>query len=87
MQYSIKVISIKKFRAAANIDDKYKKYKNFIYLKVNHCLKGLILDDAKIERVTNTFISEMALALAEKPSSLQMENTYIPELPDGTGKE
>lgn len=27
----------------------------------------------------------MEMALNEKPSSLQMENTYIPELPDGKG--
>lgn len=48
-------------------------------------LQQLILTKEKTERVHETFINEVNLALAEQPSSLQMENTYIPELPNGTG--
>ena len=39
-------------------------------------------------RVRDVFQSEMVLGLAKnptKPSSLQMENTYLPELCDGSG--
>lgn len=40
--------------------------------------------DKKIKQISDVFKSELELALAEKSSSLQMENTYIPELPDGS---
>ncbi|XP_055922474.1 hexokinase-1-like [Eupeodes corollae] len=46
-------------------------------------LQGLVLTDETIKQIQNVFISEMNLALNDQPSSLQMENTYIPELPDG----
>ena len=39
-------------------------------------------------RVRDVFQAEMVLGLAKnpaKPSSLQMENTYLPELCDGSG--
>lgn len=42
------------------------------------------MDSGKVEKILDIFDSEMKLALKEQPSSLQMENTYIPELPDGT---
>lgn len=48
-------------------------------------LEQLILTREKTEKVGDAFENEMNLALSEKPSSLQMENTYIPELPNGTG--
>lgn len=48
-------------------------------------LQQLILTQEKTELVNETFINEVNSALAERPSSLQMENTYIPELPNGTG--
>lgn len=40
-----------------------------------------------VERIGKQFELEMDLSLNERfdESSLQMENTYIPELPDGTG--
>lgn len=41
---------------------------------------------ATTRRIQSVFISEMEKGIREKPSSLQMENTYIPELPDGTGE-
>lgn len=47
-------------------------------------MKCLVLDRDKIENIFEIFESEMQLALNEQPSSLQMENTYIPELPDGS---
>lgn len=52
--------------------------------KIMETVKGLILDQNQIQAITEIFHNEMKLALAEKQSSLQMENTYIPELPDGT---
>lgn len=48
-------------------------------------LQELILTEEKTEKIDETFKSEMNAALAEQSSSLQMENTYIPELPNGTG--
>lgn len=53
---------------------------------INAALSGLIFTDSIVEQIKQVFISEMELALNEQPSSLQMENTYIPELPDGTEK-
>lgn len=47
-------------------------------------MQNLILSDAIINKIGDVFESEMNLALAEKESSLQMENTYIPELPNGS---
>lgn len=62
------------------------KYFNLIkFLQINRTLNQIRLDKDKLLRVGNIFRSEMAAALAAKPSSLQMENTYIPELPNGTG--
>lgn len=49
-------------------------------------IQPLILTKEKTENVGATFINEMNFALAEQPSSLQMCNTYIPELPNGTGR-
>ncbi|XP_021920962.1 hexokinase-1-like [Zootermopsis nevadensis] len=42
------------------------------------------LTGAKVLRIKDVFHSEMERGIHEQPSSLQMENTYIPELPDGT---
>ncbi|KAG5680886.1 hypothetical protein PVAND_010365 [Polypedilum vanderplanki] len=53
---------------------------------VKELLRKLILNKDEIQRVGEAFKKEMANALDEKSSSLQMENTYIPELPDGTEK-
>lgn len=49
-------------------------------------LKNLILNDDQIRRVGEAFKQEMSSALmaGDSTSSLQMENTYIPELPNGT---
>lgn len=52
--------------------------------RIVELLNPLVLQDETIEKIKNIFISEMQLALNEQPSSLQMENTYIPEFPDGT---
>lgn len=43
----------------------------------------LLLDDTLCQRIRATFTSEIEAALNEQPSSLQCENTYIPELPNG----
>lgn len=57
-----------------------------IILQVEQKLKGVHIDGAAIFKIGETFLKELELGIRDKPSSLQMENTYIPELPDGTGK-
>lgn len=57
---------------------------HFLSLQVKESVQNLILSHDKIKLIADTFKSEMMSALNEKSSSLQMENTYIPELPDGT---
>ncbi|XP_042890745.1 hexokinase-1-like [Penaeus japonicus] len=55
--------------------------------KVKELLSPLVLTEPQQEKVRNVFLDEMRLGLAsnpEKKSSLLMENTFIPELPDGT---
>lgn len=58
---------------------------HFQLFQIMNILQQLILTKEKTEMVGDTFINEVNLALTEQPSSLQMENTYIPELPNGTG--
>ena len=71
-----------------------KRETNFVFiilffLKVNDILQGLMLNAPEIqERIRQVFESEMILGLAKDPkvpSSLQMENTFLPELCDGSG--
>ncbi|XP_068624664.1 hexokinase-4-like isoform X2 [Battus philenor] len=52
--------------------------------KVQARLSGLVLCGAALQRVGETFSRELERGLRQLPSSLQMENTYVPELPDGT---
>ncbi|CAH2238666.1 hexokinase HKDC1-like [Pararge aegeria] len=47
-------------------------------------LAPLVLCGAALRRVGDVFQRELEAGLRERPSSLQMENTYVPELPDGT---
>ncbi|CAK1546796.1 unnamed protein product [Leptosia nina] len=53
-------------------------------IKVESRLSGLVLCGATLKRVAEVFAHEIENGLRQKPSSLQMENTYVPELPDGT---
>ncbi|VVC89490.1 unnamed protein product [Leptidea sinapis] len=53
-------------------------------IKVESRLSGLVLCGDILRRVGEVFTREIENGLREKPSSLQMENTYVPELPDGT---
>lgn len=46
----------------------------------------MVLCGAALRRLAAVFEAEVEAGLREQPSSLQMENTYVPELPDGTGK-
>lgn len=50
-------------------------------------MDGFIYTAETIEEIGIRFEAEMDLSLNERfdESSLQMENTYIPDLPDGTG--
>ncbi|XP_066598065.1 hexokinase type 2-like isoform X1 [Prorops nasuta] len=52
--------------------------------KVENLLKEMRLSAATVRRIKEVFISEMNKGIHQQPSSLQMENTYIPELIDGT---
>lgn len=53
--------------------------------QVESRLRSLVLCGAALRRLAAVFEAEVAAGLRQEPSSLQMENTYIPELPDGTG--
>ncbi|XP_026501704.1 hexokinase-2-like [Vanessa tameamea] len=53
-------------------------------IKIDSRLAGLMLCGATLRRVGEVFSREIENGLRERPSSLQMENTYVPELPDGT---
>ena len=52
---------------------------------VKQFLEQFIFDEAKIKQIKATFESELEKGLAHglKGSSLQMENTYVPELTNG----
>lgn len=43
------------------------------------------LSSTTARKIQDIFRTEMNKGIHQQPSSLQMENTYIPELPDGTG--
>lgn len=47
-------------------------------------LKGLFFTKETVQRIRDIFKDELEKGIRSKSSSLQMENTYIPELPDGT---
>lgn len=64
-----------------NIPDKLKQS------KVEQIMKPFFMSKPVIERIREVFENELILGLARDPpkkSSLQMENTFIPELLDGT---
>lgn len=52
--------------------------------KIESRLSGLVLSGATLSRVSDVFERELERGLKEESSSLQMENTYVPELPNGT---
>lgn len=43
-----------------------------------------MMNDDRMRKIKRIFNSEVEAALNERPSSLQCENTYIPELPNGS---
>ncbi|XP_033226720.1 hexokinase-2-like [Belonocnema kinseyi] len=52
--------------------------------KIENRLEQMRFSAATVRRIQNVFKSEMEKGIHQKISSLQMENTYIPELPNGT---
>lgn len=52
--------------------------------KISQKLAGMYTVAAKARTIQDVFISEMNKGIHQQPSSLQMENTYVPELLDGT---
>ncbi|CAB3258720.1 unnamed protein product [Arctia plantaginis] len=60
------------------IDDKIRAQ------KIEARLRDVVLDGNVLRQVVKVFEDELEHGLRMEPSSLQMENTYVPELPDGT---
>lgn len=52
--------------------------------KIENRLAGMRLSAATVKKIKDVFVSEMNKGIHQEPSSLQMENTYVPELVDGT---
>ena len=73
------------------IDNLIKGFTYFLLPPVQQVLelvRGLDLTAETQKKIRNVFESEMELGLAKNPpvaSSLQMENTFLPELCDGSG--
>ncbi|KAJ2939990.1 hypothetical protein O0L34_g6699 [Tuta absoluta] len=61
-----------------DIDDKVRAQ------KIESALSGLILCGRMLRHVGEVFEQELEAGLRDQSSSLQMANTYVPELPDGT---
>ncbi len=55
-------------------------------VQVEEVVDGLRLDADTVLRVRGVFQEEMEAGRQDLPSSLQMENTFIPELLDGSGQ-
>ncbi|XP_049881505.1 hexokinase HKDC1-like [Pectinophora gossypiella] len=60
------------------IDDKVRAQ------KIERVLSCLVMCGNTLRRVGAVFERELEAGLQDQPSSLQMANTYVPELPDGT---
>ncbi|XP_060821601.1 hexokinase-1-like isoform X1 [Bombus pascuorum] len=52
--------------------------------KIETRLARLRFSAATVRKIQDVFVSEMNKGIHQQPSSLQMENTYVPELLDGT---
>ncbi|XP_076389966.1 intraflagellar transport protein 88-like protein nompB isoform X5 [Megachile rotundata] len=53
--------------------------------KIEQELAQMKFSAATVRQIQEVFLSEMNKGIHLEPSSLQMENTYVPELLDGTG--
>lgn len=56
-------------------------------MQIDAILNGFYFDDKITNRIAKQFEAEMEMALDDQleGTSLLCENTYIPELPNGTG--
>ncbi|XP_076628998.1 hexokinase type 2 [Colletes latitarsis] len=52
--------------------------------RIEQEVAGLKFSAATVRNIQDVFLSEMNRGIHQQPSSLQMENTYVPELLDGT---
>ncbi|XP_035734406.1 hexokinase-1-like isoform X1 [Vespa mandarinia] len=52
--------------------------------KIENRLARMRLSATTVRKIQDVFVSEMNKGIHQEPSSLQMENTYVPELVDGT---
>ncbi|XP_015191016.1 PREDICTED: hexokinase-1-like [Polistes dominula] len=51
---------------------------------IENRLAPMRFSSTTVKEIQDTFVSEMDKGIHQEPSSLQMENTYVPELVDGT---
>ena len=61
------------------------QYKYVVLFQVTALIKDLVLCGAALRRVGEVFDRELHAGLRDQPSSLQMANTYVPEMPNGSG--
>ncbi|KAI4504672.1 hypothetical protein M0802_000222 [Mischocyttarus mexicanus] len=52
--------------------------------KIENRLAPMRFSSTTVKKIQDAFVSEMNKGIHQEPSSLQMENTYVPELVDGT---
>ncbi|XP_014598052.1 PREDICTED: hexokinase-2-like [Polistes canadensis] len=52
--------------------------------KIENRLAPMRFSSTTVKKIQDTFVSEMNKGIHQEPSSLQMENTYVPELVNGT---
>lgn len=64
---------------------KIKKIYLLFKLQIEQKLARLQFSTTIVKNIQDVFESEMNKGIHQQPSSLQMENTYVPELLDGTG--
>lgn len=55
------------------------------FFQITNRLSHMRFSAKTVRAIQKVFKNEMEKGIHQQPSSLQMENTYIPELPDGTG--
>lgn len=56
-----------------------------IYFQIEQRVAKLKFSAETVRQIENVFLSEMNKGIHQQKSSLQMENTYVPELLNGTG--
>ncbi|XP_052122312.1 hexokinase-2 [Frankliniella occidentalis] len=81
LQSDVDVVALNAVARGPNLTPLHNKQRT---RKVEEVVDGLRLDADAVLRVRGVFEQEMEAGRLDQPSSLQMENTFIPELLDGT---